>query len=178
MTGRLIAVVGPSGVGKDSVIAGLLAARPGLRAVRRVITRAPDAGGEDFLSVSPAEFARMAGDGAFILHWTAHGLSYGIPLAVRDDLAQGDVLANLSRGVLGQARSLLPVVVLSLTAGPETLAQRLGARGREAGADLAARLARPAPDLPQNLHVLTISNDGPLHDTVQAALAALYPASA
>ena len=39
--GRMIAVVGPSGVGKDSVMAGLLEARPALRRVRRVITRAP-----------------------------------------------------------------------------------------------------------------------------------------
>ena len=174
--GRLIAVVGPSGVGKDSVMAGLVSARPGLRVVRRVITRAADAGGEDFEPVNLVEFERRAAAGDFLLDWPAHGLRYGIPATVQDDLAKGDVLANLSRGVLAQAQALLPqVIVLSLTARPDTLAARLGARGREDGADMAARLARPAPDLPPGLTVLTIANDGPLAETVAAALAALYP---
>ncbi|MFC6760861.1 hypothetical protein ACFQFQ_17395 [Sulfitobacter porphyrae] len=38
--GRFIAVVGPSGVGKDSVMAGMVARARDLVAVRRVITRA------------------------------------------------------------------------------------------------------------------------------------------
>jgi len=177
MNGRLIAVVGPSGVGKDSVMAGLLAARPALRAVRRVITRDAALGGEDFAPVSAAEFARRAQAGDFVLDWTAHGLRYGIPVTIADDLAQGhDVLANLSRGVLGQAQARLDaMVVLSLTATTATLAARLGARGREAGDDLAGRLARPAPPAPAGLAVITLANDDVLADTVKAALAALYP---
>ena len=39
MSGRLFAIVGPSGAGKDTLIQGALAARPGLSVVRRVITR-------------------------------------------------------------------------------------------------------------------------------------------
>ncbi|MGB0905008.1 MAG: phosphonate metabolism protein/1,5-bisphosphokinase (PRPP-forming) PhnN, partial [Mangrovicoccus sp.] len=39
MTGRFIAVVGPSGVGKDSVMAGLMERRPDLLLAKRVITR-------------------------------------------------------------------------------------------------------------------------------------------
>ncbi|MEO0912102.1 MAG: hypothetical protein AAFY59_03810 [Pseudomonadota bacterium] len=39
MTGRFIAVVGPSGVGKDSVMAGMAARTGQLKLVRRVITR-------------------------------------------------------------------------------------------------------------------------------------------
>lgn len=177
MSGRLIAVVGPSGVGKDSVIAGLVMARPGLLAVRRVITRDADLGGEDFEAVTVAEFDDRARQGGFVLDWQAHGLRYGIPATVREDLAQGrDVLANLSRGVLGQAQARLNrVVALQITARAATLAARLGARGREAGADLAERLNRPAPALPAGLAVITLANDGALADTVAAALAALYP---
>ena len=112
-----------------------------------------------------------------MLHWQAHGLRYGITVAVRDDLDQGhDVLANLSRGVLTLAQARLErVVVLNLTARPDILVTRLGLRGREVGADLAERLARPAPVLPAGLRMISLADDGPLADTVTAAMAALYP---
>jgi ribose 1,5-bisphosphokinase len=177
MTGRLIAVVGPSGVGKDSVIAALCAARPGLRAVRRVITRPPGLGGEAFEAVDRATFEARRAAGDFALAWGAHGLFYGIPAGVAADLARGgDLLANLSRAVLTEAAARFPgLVVLQLTARPDVLAARLGGRGRETGADIAARLARPGAPIPPGLPVVTVSNDGPIGRTVAAALAALYP---
>jgi ribose 1,5-bisphosphokinase len=177
--GRFIAVVGPSGVGKDSVMAGLMARRPGLRSVRRVITRAADAGGEAFDSVTVAAFEAREARGDFVLHWGAHGLSYGIPAEVSDDLAAGrDVLVNLSRGVLTEAAVRFPgMVVLSLTADRETLASRLVGRGREPVADLAARLARAAPPVPEGVPVVEVCNDGTLAAAVDAAEAGLFGAA-
>lgn len=178
--GRFIAVVGPSGVGKDSVIAALCAACPDLHPVRRVITRPAEAGGEDHLAVTPAVFAAQEAAGQFVLSWGAHGLRYAIPASVRADLAAGrDVIANLSRGVLhAAAERLAPVVVLALTARPEVLAARLAGRGRESAADIAARLARDGADLPGDMAVIRIANDGPLQQTVAAARDALYPVNA
>ena len=43
--GPVIAVVGPSGVGKDSLMEALRQADPSIKLMRRVITRAPEAGG-------------------------------------------------------------------------------------------------------------------------------------
>lgn len=178
--GRFIAVVGPSGVGKDSVIAALCAARPGIVRARRVITRPADAGGEDHVAATPADFAARTAAGAFVLTWTAHGLSYGIPLGVTDALAAGrDVIANLSRAALPQAAARLsPVVVLALSARPETLAARLAGRGRESAAGIRARLDRDGADLPEGLPVIRIANDGPIDGAVAAALDALYPVKA
>lgn len=175
--GRLLAVVGPSGVGKDSVMAALCAARPVLGIARRVITRAPELGGEDFAPVSGAAFDVARDRGDFVLHWGAHGLFYGIPVAVLAQVAAGqDVLANLSRGVLGQAKvRFAGLTVLHLTASAATLSLRLAGRGRETGTEISARLARNVDLLPEGLDIVTISNDGPLADTVTAALAALYP---
>lgn len=176
--GRLIAVVGPSGVGKDSVIRGLAKARPGLVAARRVITRNPLLGGEDFEAVSDQEFAQRSAAGAFCLEWQAHGLRYGIPTATLDEVEAGrDVLVNLSRSVLLDARAACPGLrVIALTAAPETLARRLAGRGREGAEEIRLRLARAAP-LPPGLPVLSMSNDGPLTEVVRQTMAHLYPES-
>jgi ribose 1,5-bisphosphokinase len=176
--GRLIAVVGPSGVGKDSVITGLLAAEPRLACIRRAITRAPEAGGEDFEPLSPETFAARRQAGDFALAWSAHGLFYGIPRAALAPLAAGqDLLANLSRSALTEAQALVPrLTVLHVTASPATLAVRLAARGRETAEDITARLTREVAPLPSGLDIVTLSNDGPLAGTVARALGLLYPA--
>ncbi|MEM9973465.1 MAG: phosphonate metabolism protein/1,5-bisphosphokinase (PRPP-forming) PhnN [Pseudomonadota bacterium] len=174
MTGRLIGVVGPSGVGKDSVMAGL-AAEPRFTIARRVITRAPELGGEDYDPVSEAVFEQMIARDAFCLHWRAHGLSYGIPVAVAVQVeAGGEVLVNLSRSVLRIAQKRFArFVVLNITAAPETLAARLAARGRESDAEIGRRLSRATYPLPDGVPILSIANDGALNETVAAARARL-----
>jgi ribose 1,5-bisphosphokinase len=157
MAGRLFAVVGPSGAGKDTLMAAAQAHRPDLVMVRRVITRAPDAGGEDFDAVTEAEFLNR-----------------------RDAGAEGrDVVFNGSRGVLSEASEKYPgLVVLLITASDAVLAERLAARGRESAADIAARLKRAAFALPAGLNIREIRNDGALEDAVQAVLDVFQPESA
>lgn len=175
--GRLIGVVGPSGVGKDSLMDALCARRPDLHRVRRVITRSAVAGGEDHETISPALFAARAAGGDFALYWQAHGLSYGVPATVDEIVALGrDALVNLSRGVLAKAMLRYDTLhVLHVTARPEVLAGRLAARGRESRAEIARRLSRPAPPMPEGLRVTEIDNSGHLQAAVNAALEALYP---
>jgi ribose 1,5-bisphosphokinase len=177
--GRLIAVVGPSGVGKDSVMMGIRAAMPGLHSVRRVITRTPELSGEDYDAVTVAQFDDLVSDGAFAVHWGAHGLYYGIPTTVRYQLNNGtDCLVNFSRKALAEAATLFPkFMALNITAMPETIAQRLAARGRETHEEIAKRLAQASKPLPPGLKVITVSNDGPLPQTVARAVALLQPAS-
>lgn len=175
----MIALVGPSGVGKDSVMAGLCDALPGLRPVRRVTTRAAGLTGEEYVAVSPAAFDAMVAGRAFAIHWEAHGLRYGISAGVKEDLAEGaDCVANVSRGALCEAAATFPrLKVLNITARPDTLARRLAMRGRETEGEIATRLARRPPPLPRGLDVIALPNDGPLSATIALAVAALQPAS-
>lgn len=174
MTGRVFAVVGPSGAGKDTLIAAACAARPDLVWARRAITRPASAGGEPFESVSRAEFARRRAAGGFGLWWEAHGLLYGVPAAALDEAAAGrTVIFNGSRAALGRARAAIPgLAVIEVTAPRAVLAARLAARGRESRAEIEARLDRAAPAPAGAIRVL---NDGAVaagRDRLLAALSA------
>ena len=168
MTGRFIAVVGPSGVGKDSVMEGLAAADPTLCLARRVISRPATLGGEAFDGVSERAFRKAEDDGAFILSWHAHGWHYGIPQSVALEVAQGsDVLVNLSRAVLPQAQALFArFCVILLRADRDILAARLTARNREDAAEIERRLARADFAMPLGIPHQVIDNSGPLAQTI------------
>ena len=132
--GTLVLVVGPSGAGKDSVLNGARAALAGdsrFIFVQRTITREAGAGGEDNAEVTPEAFAAAKAAGAFALSWRAHGLCYGVPADILQDLAAGRrVVVNVSRGVIEEARRRLGAVrVVSVSADPEQLAERLRQRG-------------------------------------------------
>ena len=173
----IFAVVGPSGAGKDTLIEGALRARPGLRLVRRVITRPTEAGGEDFEGVTSEEFAARKAWGEFALDWEAHGLSYGIPRAqVQGD---GDRIFNGSRAALSAAQAAFPDLrVIVVTAPPQVLAERLAARGREKPEDIAERLDRAGFDLPAGTQAATVMNDSTPKQGVARLLAALDAAAA
>lgn len=180
MSGRLFAVVGPSGAGKDTLIAEIARTLPGLHVVRRVITRPTEAGGEPFEGVAPDEFERRRTDGAFVLDWQAHGLHYGIPAGLVELLDGGqDAIVNLSRAMLAEAAGRFARLhVLNVSARPEVLAIRLGARGRETPEDIRRRLERAALPLPTGLPLTEIDNSGALSDALRAALATIAPEGA
>ncbi len=173
--GRIFAVVGPSGAGKDTLIGAARAAVPGLHVVRRVITRPESPGAEAHEGVTEAEFARREAAGAFVLTWRAHGLRYGIPAAAAEALAAGrTVVFNGSRHMLGAAAARFPGLrVILVTAPPEVLAARLARRGRESRAQIRERLARAEEPLPPGLPVTTVVNDRPLQEALADFVAAL-----
>jgi ribose 1,5-bisphosphokinase len=163
--GRLVLVVGASGVGKDTLIDGARAALAGdaqILFARREITRPADAGGEDHLAVDDEDFETRLAAGQYLLAWRAHGLSYGLPASLAAELAVGrTVVANGSRTVLEEARTRVSrLTIISVVADPAVVAARLALRGRETAADIAARLKR-AGELPVvGADVVELRNEG------------------
>lgn len=162
--GVLVAIVGPSGAGKDTLMDAARAALAGdsrFVFARRVITRPAGAGGEDHEAATPDAFAAREAAGGLALAWQAHGLGYGLPATVRDEIAGGRVvIANLSRRMIGAAEAAFPkVAVVEITAPVAVLARRLAARGRESEAEIAGRLAREAPLVARHAPVHRLAND-------------------
>ena len=148
--GAFVAVVGPSGAGKDTLIAYAgerLRNEPGVAFVRRVITRPCDGVSEDHDTLIVAAFDEACARGAFAVAWEAHGLKYGLPAEVDRQVEMGHVaVANVSRGTIATLRlRYANVAVVEITAAPEILAARIAGRGRETDGDVLARLARAVP---------------------------------
>ena len=144
--GRLLLVVGPSGAGKDTVMAGAMAAcaqDPAVVFPRRVITR-PASDAEDHDSLSDEGFDCAVDNGVFAFWWRAHGLKYGIPLTIDDDIRAGrTVVCNVSRAIVATLRARYASVdAILVTAPAEVLAARLAARARASDGSLAERVAR------------------------------------
>lgn len=171
--GCFVAVVGPSGAGKDTIMNGARAALKNdarFHFVRRVITRPQMPGNEDHDSLDTEAFEQAAHDGAFTLHWQAHGLSYGLPISLDAEIAQGRVvIANISRRVLEDVRRLYPsCLILVITARPEVLAERLAARGRETREEIDRRLEREVHFNDSHGDVVTIDNSGAAELSISA----------
>ena len=154
--GRLILVVGPSGAGKDTLLNLAKAACTEDRNIifpRRVVTRDASVA-EDNEALSPDAFREALARGEFVLHWEAHGHLYGLRRAVDDDIRAGRIVViNVSRTIIDAARqAYADVTVVSITAPPVVLAERIAMRARGSDGLSGQRLSRivketAAPDI-------------------------------
>jgi ribose 1,5-bisphosphokinase len=181
--GVFVAIVGPSGAGKDTVIAyarDRFVGNEGVEFVRRVITRPSDAASEDHDTLADAAFEEAEHAGAFAVSWSAHGLRYGLPAHLDETIGSGHVaVANVSRGAIAllQAR-YANVIVVEITASADILAQRLAARGRESRGEVLARLARSAELGGGVAGAIAIDNSGQREEAGERFVAVLRKAIA
>ena len=168
--GIFVPVVGPSGAGKDSLIAIArehFAGDDSVVFARRVVTRPSDPSAESHDTLDEAAFHAAEAAGAYALSWRSHGLCYGIPDSIDDTIrAGGIVVANTSRALIGQIEAryanVAPVLV---TISAEMLAARLGARNRESATEIEGRIARNDNYAGFGEHCHAIDNSGPLNET-------------
>lgn len=164
--GVFVAVAGPSGVGKDTIInyaRDRLAQRREFVFARRIITRTADARSEDHDTLAPAEFNAALQSGAFSLVWQAHGLSYALPRSIDADIAGGRVvIANISRQTIDDLRARYAnFVLVVVSAHRDVIAERLRARGHETDEQIVARLERIAVEDTVRSGAIRLENSGP-----------------
>src|SRR5215470_191027 len=144
--GRFLLIVGPSGAGKDTLIAGMRAACDGATNVafpRRVVTRA-NSDAEDHDTLETVAFDHAVKDGKFALWWEAHGHKYGIPSSVDADIRAGRVvITNVSRAIVSAVRRRYAhVETVLVTAPQDVLRSRLTRRLRETDGSVIERVKR------------------------------------
>jgi len=142
----LFVVSGPSGVGKTTLVKGLLAADPLLARSVSTTTRPPrngEANGRDYFFVGRAEFERMKANE--LIEWAeVHGELYGTPRAfVEKQLAASrDVVLNIDIQGGDQVKRTFPAAVMIFILPPAlaSLGERLRGRGDVSADELEVRL--------------------------------------
>jgi len=145
--GRVFVITGPSGVGKGTLIRGLLARVPELELSVSATTRAPRPGerdGVDYHFLSDADFDRKVAAGAFVEHAAYSGRRYGTLRSELERRTDAGVPVVLEIEVQGarQVRRTLPGAVQVFIVPPSdaALRERLVGRGTDAPQDIARRL--------------------------------------
>ena len=176
----LVVLSGPSGVGKDAILARLLTLEPRMRRVVTLTTRPPrpsEVDGQDYRCVSTDQFQDMISEGALLEHARVYSNWYGVPKSqVVDFLRQGfDVILRTDVQGAVTIKGLAPEALLVFIA-PASL-DELGERRRKRGgipdADEGVRL-ETAPKEMQAAEIfdyVVVNPEGRMDETVARILA-------
>jgi guanylate kinase len=144
---RVFVITGPSGVGKGTLIRGLLQRVPELELSISATTRAPRAGESDgvhYHFLQPAEFERRVQAGDFVEHAEYSGRRYG---TLRTELqrrtsAGAPVVLEIEVQGARQVREAMPDALQVFIAPPsvDALRARLVGRGTDAPEQIEQRL--------------------------------------
>lgn len=150
----LVVLSGPSGVGKDAVVARMRELKRPFYYVVTVTTRPCRSGekdGVDYHFLAQEEFQRMIAAGKFLERAKVYGNYYGVP---RDEIAQGlsrgmDVLVKVDVQGAATIKKILPQAVFIFLRPPSMrdLERRLKQRHSESSADLGLRLAEAGKEI-------------------------------
>jgi len=141
----LVVLTGPSGAGKDSLLARLKAQDPSSYVVANVTTRPPRAGeqkGVDYHFVSKVEFERLRHNGELLEHAVVYGQDKGVPRGpIREALASGrDVLLRTDIQGARTIKRLIPGATTVFVSAPSE-------------AELRRRVRERAADTPEQVQV-------------------------
>lgn len=161
---RVFVITGPSGVGKGTLIRGLMERLPALELSVSATTRSARPGerdGVDYHFLSPEEFEQRIGQGDFVEHADYAGRRYGSLRSELDARVGAGVPVVLEIEVQGarQVRAAMPEALQVFIAPPslEALRTRLVGRGTDDAEEVERRLRVAEHELeaqPEFAHVV------------------------
>ena len=150
----MFVITGPSGVGKGTLIRGLLQRLPELELSTSATTRTPRPGerdGADYHFLTPPEFARRVGAGEFVEHAEYSGRRYG---TLRTELerrtaAGAPVVLEIEVQGARQVREAMPDALQVFIVPPslDALRARLVGRGTDSPQQIEQRLTTAEQEL-------------------------------
>jgi len=156
MSAKMLLIIGPTAVGKSSIMERALSEFPRLVDIITYTTRRPRAGeseGNPYHFVSETQFRQMIAEDRFAEWALVHGKMYGTP---RDQVAQAErdgrlVLIDIDVQGAKKLRSEYPGVVTIFLLPPsiDALRQRFAKRGITSPEDLEKRLESARVEMAQ-----------------------------
>ncbi len=174
----VIVITGPSGVGKGTLIQGLLERCPGVQLSVSATTRAPREGevnGRDYHFLTDRQFAERVEREEFVEHAEYAGNRYGTLRSELERPAQGIVLEIDLQGAR-QVRETLPDATQVFIAPPSV--EDLGARLRGRASDSPDQIARRLDAAPTELAAQEEFSKVVVNDDLGAALEELVELAA
>jgi guanylate kinase len=153
----LVVISGPSGVGKDAVLAQMRDSHPEIFFAVTATTRPMRDGeidGHDYIFLSSERFQELLDSEEFLEHAEVYERRYGIPKGgVREALAEGkDVVVKIDVQGAATVRSLAPDALLVFLAAPSMgeLERRLASRETETPEQMALRIETARHEMEQS----------------------------
>jgi guanylate kinase len=179
----LVVISGPSGVGKDSVIARMKEMDLNLHFVVTATTRparTEEENGVDYFFLTSDQFAEMIDQGEFLEYAIVYNDYKGIPKEqVRHALATGkDVVMRVDVQGAATIRSICPeaLLIFLTTQDEEEMVTRLKIRKTETPEGLNLRIATARQEL-KRIHefdYVVVNREGELEEAVETILSILH----
>ena len=175
-TPLLVVISGPSGVGKDAVLARLRATHPELFFAVTATTRPKRPGetdGLDYIFVTPGRFHQLREKGELLEHAEVYGRFYGVPKEpLRRAIEQGkDSVVKVDVQGAATIKKMAPDAFLIFLAAPsmEELERRLTTRKTESPEQMAIRIETARDEVKQSdwFDAVVVNETDALEETVE-----------
>lgn len=163
MKTKIILIVGPSGVGKDTLIKGAKKElKTDINFVKRYITRKPDKSEKNYY-LDEYAFEILKHNSLFVSTWNAHDNFYGIS---KNSIKNGLNIISISRSKIEDFEKVYKdVYTINITVPKEELRNRLLVRKRENEEEIEKRLNRTYKKIKAR-NLIDFDNSGEIEESV------------
>lgn len=163
MKTKIVLIVGPSGVGKDTLLKGAKKElKNDINFVKRYITRKPDKSEKNFY-LDEYAFEILKHNSLFVSTWNAHENFYGI---AKNTIKNGLNIISISRSKIEDFEKIYnDVYTINITVPKDELRNRLLIRKRESEEEIEKRLNRTYKKIVAK-NLIEFDNSGNIEESI------------